>query len=167
MIEPRSFWQLVDWRALWRSRELLAILPCRDISVRCRQTVLGIAWAVLQPLLQLVAFWLFCGRQRGARGKSRGRLSLFLLPWQLFSTGVGRGTKSVVSKSTLVRKVDFPRLVVPLAALGIVLVTIAVGVGLSARVAEFRNFRNITGLLLQVWMVFFPVAHPLSIVPAR
>jgi lipopolysaccharide transport system permease protein len=208
VIQPRRAWQLVDWRALWRSRELLAILAYRDISVRYKQTVLGATWAVLQPLLQLVAFWLFFGRMGGLAGTVEGDYSLFLLagllPWQLFATGVGQGAQSVVSNSNLIRKVYFPRLVVPLAALGsacvdfavaavvalpwlvfrglgwhasqglvpvfalgVVLVTIAIGVGVSALVAEFRDFRYITGFLLQVWMFFSPVAYPLSIVPAR
>ncbi len=208
IIEPRRAWQLVDWRALWRSRELLAILAYRDISVRYKQTVLGAAWAVLQPLLQMVAFWLFFGRMGGLAGKVEGDYSMFLLagllPWQLFSTGVGHAAQSVVTNRHLISKVYFPRLVVPLAALGsplvdfsvaavvalpwlvfrglgwhasqclvpvfalgIVLVTIAVGVGLSALVAEFRDFQYITGFLLQVWMFFSPVAYPLSIVPGR
>jgi lipopolysaccharide transport system permease protein len=205
-IEPRRAWQLIDWRALWRYRELLAILAYRDISVRYKQTVLGAAWAVLQPLLQLVAFWLFFGRMGGLEGKVAGDYSLFLLagllPWQLFSNGVGQAAQSVVSNSNLISKVFFPRLVVPLAALGsplvdfavaavvavpwlvmrglgwqasqwlapvfllgIVLVTVAIGVGLSALVAEFRDFRHITGFLLQVWMFFSPVAYPLTIIP--
>ena len=208
VIEPRRAWQLVDWRALWRYRELLQILAYRDISVRYKQTVLGAAWAVLQPLLQMVAFWLFFGRMGGLEGKVAGDYSLFLLagllPWQLFSTGVGQAAQSVVTNSNLSSKVYFPRLVVPLAALGsacvdfavaasvalpwlifrglgwhasqwlvpvfalgILLVTAAVGVGLSALVAEFRDFRYITGFLLQVWMFFSPVAYPLSIVPGR
>ena len=206
VIEPRSAWQLVDWRALWRYRELLMILAYRDISVRYKQTVLGAAWAVLQPLLQLVAFWVFFGRMGGLAGKVEGDYSLFLLagllPWQLFFTGVGQAAQSVVSNSNLISKVYFPRLVVPIAALGsalvdflvaavvsvpwlmirglvwhssqclvpvfflgIVLATVAVGVGLSALVAEFRDFRYVTGFLLQIWMFFSPVAYPLSIVP--
>jgi lipopolysaccharide transport system permease protein len=205
-IQPSRAWQLLDWRTLWRYRELLAILAYRDISVRYKQTVLGAAWAVLQPLLQLVAFWLFFGRMGGLEGKVAGDYSLFLLagllPWQLFSNGVGQAAQSVVSNSNLISKVYFPRLVVPLAALGsplvdfavaavvavpwlvmrglgwhasqwlapvfllgIVLVTVAIGVGLSALVAEFRDFRYITGFLLQVWMFFSPVAYPLTIIP--
>jgi len=208
VIEPRRAWQLVDFPALWRYRELLAILAYRDVSVRYKQTVLGAAWAVLQPLLQLVAFWVFFGRMGGLAGKVEGDYSLFLLtgllPWQLFFTGVGQAAQSVVSNSNLISKVYFPRLVVPLSALGsalvdfavaavvsipwlmyrglgwhasqvlapvflvgIVLATIAVGIGLSALVAEFRDFRYVTGFLLQIWMFFSPVAYPLSIVPAR
>lgn len=207
VIRPSRAWQLIDWRSLWRYRELLAILAYRDISVRYKQTVLGAAWAVLQPLMQLVAFWLFFGRMGGLEGKVAGDYSLFLLagllPWQLFSTGVGQAAQSIVSNSNLISKVYFPRLVVPMAALGsplvdfvvaslvaipwlairglgwhgsqwlvpvfllgIVLVTIAIGVGLSALVAEFRDFRYITGFLLQVWMFFSPVAYPLAIIPA-
>lgn len=206
VIQPSRAWQLIDWRTLWRYRELLAILAYRDISVRYKQTVLGAAWAVLQPLMQLVAFWLFFGRMGGLEGKVEGDYSLFLLagllPWQLFSSGVGQAAQSIVSNSNLISKVYFPRLVVPLAALGsplvdfavasfvaipwlairglgwhgsqwlvpvfllgIVLVTVAIGVGLSALVAEFRDFRYVTGFLLQVWMFFTPVAYPLAIIP--
>ncbi len=206
VIEPRRAWQLVDGPALWRYRELLAILAYRDISVRYKQTVLGAAWAVGQPLLQLAAFWLFFGRMGGLADKVEGDYSLFLLagllPWQLFATGVGQAAQSVVQNQNLISKVYFPRLVVPVAALGsavvdfavaclvavpwllwrgvgwhasqwlvpvfglgVIVATLAVGVGLSALVAEFRDFRYVTNFLLQIWMFVSPVAYPLSVVP--
>lgn len=208
VIEPRRAWQLIDWRALWRFRELFVILAYRDISVRYKQTVLGATWAVLQPLLQMVAFWLFFGRMGGLAGKVSGDYSLFvlagLLPWQLFANGVLQASQSVVTSGNLINKVYFPRLVVPMAALGsplvdftvaavvaipwlafrglgwhvsqwlvpvfvlgIVLVTLGVGVGLSALIAEFRDFRHVTGFLLQFWMFCSPIAYPLSIIPPR
>ena len=91
VIQPRRGWIAVDWRELWRSRELLYFLVWRDIKVRYKQAVLGIAWAVLQPAVQMLVFTLIFGVAAGFR-KSLPNVpySVFvlsgLLPWQLFAT---------------------------------------------------------------------------------
>jgi lipopolysaccharide transport system permease protein len=106
---------------VWEYRELLYFLAWRDIKVRYKQTLLGVAWAVIQPLLTMVVFSIFFGRL--ARMPSDGLpYPLFaycaLLPWQLFAFTLSESSTSVVSNQRLVTKVYFPRLIIPLAAIG-------------------------------------------------
>jgi lipopolysaccharide transport system permease protein len=120
-IKRRSGWGLVDLEELWRFRELLYFLVWRDVKVRYKQTVVGVAWSVLQPLATMAAFTLFLGRVASASGDS-GALpySLFvlggLLPWTFFANAVSGAGNSVVSNERLVTKVYFPRLLLPLSA---------------------------------------------------
>jgi lipopolysaccharide transport system permease protein len=118
---------------LWRFRELLYFLTWRDIKVRYKQTVLGIAWAVLQPLLTMVVFTIFFGNL--GRMQSDGLpYPLFtytaLLPWQLFAHALNESGNSVVASQNLITKAYFPRLVIPLAPVlaGLVDFVIASGI---------------------------------------
>jgi homopolymeric O-antigen transport system permease protein len=118
-IEPASGWAAVQLRELWEYRELLYFLVWRDIKVRYKQTVLGAAWAILQPLLTMVVFSIFFGRL--AKIPSDGLpYPIFaytaLLPWQLFAHALTESSNSLVSNQNLITKVYFPRLVVPIAA---------------------------------------------------
>jgi lipopolysaccharide transport system permease protein len=133
VIEPTSGWQIVNLRELWRYRELLLILSLRDIKVRYKQTVLGAAWAVLQPLATMVVFSMFFGRMAGAAPEGVP-YPLFafagLLPWFFFSNSITAASQSVVGNQGLVTKVYFPRLLIPLAAIGPYVFDIAIGFGL-------------------------------------
>lgn len=104
---------------MWEYRELLYFLTWRDIKVRYKQTALGAAWAVLQPLLTMVVFTFVFGKFAGVPSDGLP-YPIFaftaLLPWQYFASAVGRSGVSLVSSSNLISKVYFPRLVVPLAA---------------------------------------------------
>lgn len=125
VIEPHSGWQPIPWRELWRHRELLYFLAWRDVKVRYKQTLLGALWAVLQPTLMMVVFTLVFGR--GVQNSSNGvAYPLFvyagLVGWTLFATAVANAAQSVVSAERLVTKVYFPRLSMPLAAIGASLV---------------------------------------------
>jgi lipopolysaccharide transport system permease protein len=102
-------------------RELLLLLAWRDIKVRYKQTVIGAGWAVIQPLLTMVVFTLvFAGFAHVSSGGRPYAVLVFvaLLPWQLFSQAVLRSTTSLVSSAPLVSKIYFPRIIIPLAALG-------------------------------------------------
>lgn len=128
VIERRSTW-LIDFRELWRSRELLLILTWRDIKVRYKQTVLGVAWAVLQPLATMVVFSIFFGRLAAMpSGGVPYPLFVFagLLPWFFFQGAVLSASQSVIANQALVTKVYFPRLIIPLSAAGSALVDFAV-----------------------------------------
>jgi lipopolysaccharide transport system permease protein len=123
VIEPRSGWQLVDLRELWRYRELFFFLTWRDVKVRYKQTVLGAAWAVLVPLATMIVFSLFIGRAAGiAEGFTAYPYSLFvfagLIPWTFFAFATNSGGMSVVGNQNLVTKVYFPRLIIPMSAVG-------------------------------------------------
>jgi len=118
-IRPSRGWVRINFRELWDYRELLYFLIWRDIKVRYKQTVLGAAWAVIQPLSTMVVFSIFFGRL--ARIPSDGLpYPIFsycaLLPWQLFSRALTESGNSLVGSQNLITKVYFPRLVIPLAA---------------------------------------------------
>ena len=119
-IEASKGWIPLGLGDLWRYRELVAFLTWRDIKVRYKQTALGAAWAVIQPLLTMLVFTLFFGRL--AKVPSDGiAYPLFsytaLLPWQLFAYALTESSNSVVANERLITKVYFPRLVVPLASI--------------------------------------------------
>lgn len=114
------------WRDIWRYRELFVILAWRDVTVRYKQTVIGIAWAVLRPFLTMIVFTLIFGRM--ARLPSDGNapyaLLVFagMLPWYLFSSVLSEASASVVGNANLVAKVYFPRIVMPLATMVVALI---------------------------------------------
>lgn len=120
-IRPEAGWQPVNVRELWSYRELLYFLIWRDVKVRYKQTALGAAWAILQPVMMMVVFTIFFGRMAGV---SSGDLPypifcyLGLLPWTFFSTAVTNSGNSVVGSERLITKIYFPRLSVPFAAVG-------------------------------------------------
>ncbi len=125
VIQPSRGWAALNLRDLWEYRELLYFLTWRDVKVRYKQSALGVAWAVLQPLLTMVIFSVIFGRL--ARLPSEGiPYPLFsyaaLLPWQLFAGSLQRAGASLVGSAHLLTKVYFPRLIIPLAAVGAVVV---------------------------------------------
>jgi lipopolysaccharide transport system permease protein len=112
-------WRALDLLELWRYRELLWFLALRDIKLRYKQTALGVAWAVIQPLFNVIVFSVFFGALAGI--KSDGfPYPLFaltaLLPWQLFSYALTQSSNSLVNEQRLITKVYFPRLIVPIAS---------------------------------------------------
>ena len=129
VFERKPGWQLLDFGELWRYRELLYFLTLRDIKVRYKQTVLGAAWAILQPLATMFAFSLFFGRVAG-NPLSSVPYSLFVLaglvPWMFFSSAIAAASQSVVASQTLVTRVYFPRLIIPMGAVGAGLVDFAI-----------------------------------------
>ena len=118
VIEPRGIASL-DFRDLWRYRELFYFLTWRDVKVRYKQTVLGALWAVLQPLFNMLLFTLIFGK--AAKMPSDGLpYPLFafagLLPWTFFSNAIGSAGNSLVGSAHLITKVYFPRMIIPAAA---------------------------------------------------
>lgn len=118
-IEPSRGWEGLELRDLWRYRELLYFLTWRDVKVRYKQTVLGAAWAILQPVLTMVIFSIIFGQL--AKLPSQGvPYPIFtytaLLPWQLFAFALGNSSNSLVGSQNLVSKIYFPRLVIPIAS---------------------------------------------------
>jgi len=119
VIQPSQGWIRLNLAELWHYRELLFFLIWRDIKVRYKQTALGAAWAILQPLFTMLVFTLFFGRL--AKVPSDGvPYPLFtyaaLLPWQLFAYALTESSNSIVVNERLITKVYFPRLVIPLAS---------------------------------------------------
>ncbi len=117
-IQPSKGWVSLNLRDLWEYRELLYFLVWRDVKVRYKQTVLGAAWAVIQPFFTMVVFSLFFGRL--AKVPSDGiPYPIFsyaaLVPWTFFANGLNQATTGLVSHANLIKKVYFPRLSVPIA----------------------------------------------------
>lgn len=116
VIEPRHGWVGLNLAEIWAYRELLFFLVWRDVKVRYKQTVLGAVWAVLQPFLTMVVFSLFFGRLAGIPSDDLP-YPLFsyaaLVPWTLFANGLTQSSNSLVSSANLIRKIYFPRLIVP------------------------------------------------------
>jgi homopolymeric O-antigen transport system permease protein len=128
-ITPRRGWLEIGWRDLWEHRELLYFLVWRDVKVRYKQTVIGIGWAVLQPVLTMLVFTLFFGKL--AKIPSSGLpYPIFyyagLLPWTYFATALGGATSTVVDHQYTITRVYFPRLILPLAAVLPALVDFAI-----------------------------------------
>jgi lipopolysaccharide transport system permease protein len=119
-VRPSRGWASLNLRELWAYRELLYFLTWRDIKVRYRQTILGAAWAIIQPFFTMVVFSLFFGKL--ARIPSDGvPYPIFsyaaLVPWTFFAHGLTQSSQSLVGSANLIRKVYFPRLVVPISSI--------------------------------------------------
>lgn len=117
-IEPSKGWVSLKLRELWEYRELLYFFIWRDVKVRYKQTVLGVAWAIIQPFFTMVVFSVFFGKL--AKVPSDGiPYPIFsyaaLVPWTFFSNGLNQASNSLVSHASVIKKVYFPRLAMPIA----------------------------------------------------
>lgn len=129
IIEPNKAWGALDLRDLWAFRELLYFLTWRDVKVRYKQTELGIAWAIIQPLFTMLVFTLFFGRLAGIPSDNVP-YPLFayagLLAWSFFANAITNSGNSLVGSANLITKVYFPRMIIPGAAVVAGLVDFAV-----------------------------------------
>lgn len=140
------------WSDLWRYRELLYFLARRDISVRYKQTILGIAWAVIRPLAVMAVFTIIFGRI--ARLPSEGvPYSLLVLtgmvPWFFFAGALSEGSMSLVKSANMMTKIYFPRLLVPMSAVAVAMVDLLIGLALL--------------LLYMIWLGFTPTYRALAL----
>jgi lipopolysaccharide transport system permease protein len=139
VIEASRGWRALDLRELWRFRELVYFLALRDVKVRYKQTALGIAWVLLQPLLAMGIFSIVFG----SRGLATDGVpySLFvisgLVPWFYFANATSGASGSIVSNTQLISKVYFPRLAIPLAAVLANLVDLGIGLALVVLLVAF------------------------------
>ena len=134
------------WLDIWRYRELLRVLAWRDLAVRYKQTVIGVAWAVIRPFLTMVVFTIVFGRlaKLPSDGHAPYALMVFagILPWTFFSAGLSDASNSLISNEGLITKVYFPRLIVPVATVTVALVDFLVSFCIL--------------LLLMLWYHFLP-----------
>ena len=169
-IRPSKKWVALDVGSLWSYRELLYFLMWRDVKVRYKQTLLGAAWAVIQPLFAMAIFTLFFGKLAGVPSDGIP-YPIFayagLLPWMFFSNAVTNSGNSLVGSTNLITKVYFPRMIIPAAAVGAGLVDFAValvillalmiyyGVAVSFNILMFPVLVGLTMLLalgVGMWM---------------
>ena len=134
------------WRDLWHFRELFYILAWRDIVVRYKQTVIGIAWAVIRPFVTVVVFTLVFNRIAKLEAPAGVPYALFvgaaMLPWQFFASALSEASGSLLSSSSLISKIYFPRLIVPAGSVITSLVDFLITLGMLA--------------LLMLWYGFLP-----------
>jgi homopolymeric O-antigen transport system permease protein len=132
VIKPSRGWVPIQLRDLWAYRELLYFLAWRDVKVRYKQTVFGAAWAVGQPLLMMIVFTVFFGRIANLHYNQPYPLVVYtaLVPWTLFAQSVANSSESLVVNANLVAKVYFPRLLLPIAAVGAFLLDFLIALSL-------------------------------------
>lgn len=207
VIEPTRSWVSLGLRDLWQYRELLYFLTWRDVKVRYKQTLLGAAWAILQPLLTMMIFTIFFGRLAGMPSDNIP-YPLFayagLLPWTFFSNAVTNSGNSLVGSANLITKIYFPRMIIPGAAVGaglvdfalaflvliglliyygvaigsnilllpflillITLLSLGIGMWMSALNVKYRDIRYALPFVIQLWMFVSPIIYPASIAKGR
>lgn len=163
VIRPRPGWISINWRELWDARELMLFLIWRDVTVRYKQTVLGVAWAVLQPVFSMLVFTIIFGKL--AKLPSDGvPYPIFvyagLLPWMFVSNSVLGASQSLVNQQALLTKIYLPRLFVPGATVGSGLVDL----GISFCV--FAVLMMVYGVGFNVGMLALPALVLLTVMTA-
>jgi lipopolysaccharide transport system permease protein len=151
------------WADLWHYRELLGFLAWRDVKVRYKQATLGIAWAVVQPAITMVIFTFVFGKLANMPNDNTPYPLVVLaglLPWQLFSSAFSGASGSLLNNASLVSKVYFPRLIIPLSALAVALVDFAVVLALYAAMMLWF------GVLPSWHVVFLPLFILLALLAA-
>lgn len=166
---PRGLARL-ELAELWRARELIGFLALRDVKVRYKQAVLGVAWAVLQPLLTMLVFSLLFGFLMGAGGRPGVEgvpyaVSTYcaLVPWQLFATSLSFSGNSIVGNQSLVTKVYFPRLVLPIAPILAALVDFAAAFGVLLLMMAYFGVAPGAAIVLLPGFVALALASALAV----
>jgi lipopolysaccharide transport system permease protein len=130
-IRPAGRVLAIDFAELWRYHELLAFLVWKNIKVRYKQTVLGAAWALIQPVTTMIVFSVIFGHLAGLKADYGSPYPLFvfagMLPWTFFATALTQGSSSIVTSSNLVTKVYFPRLIIPLSTIAVPIIDFLLG----------------------------------------
>jgi homopolymeric O-antigen transport system permease protein len=158
-IRPSQGWTSLRLREVWEYRELLYFLVWRDVKVRYKQTAFGVAWAILQPLMTMLVFTVFFGglARVGSDGLPYPLFSFAgLLPWTFFAQGLSQSSNSLVGSSQLIKRVYFPRLVVPLSSVLGGLVDFAVAFGVLVGLMAYY----------QIWPTAAVLALPLLLLLA-
>jgi len=154
-IQPSRSWAALRLKELWDSRELLYFFALRDIKVRYKQTALGAAWAIIQPLFSMLVFSLFFGRL-GKMPSDGIPYPIFsfaaLVPWMFFASSLQQASISVVTNSALLKKVYFPRLTIPMAP--VIAGTVDFSISFSVLLC-FMLYYGITPTSRVVWVPLF------------
>jgi lipopolysaccharide transport system permease protein len=166
ILRPARGWLALHLRDVWEYRDLLYFLARRDVKVRYTQTVLGVAWAVLQPLLTMVIFSVIFGRL--AQLPSNGfpypiYTYAALLPWQLFSGGLTRASLGLVMDAKLLTKVYFPRLIIPLSAISAGLIDFAIALVVFCGLLLFYRVQVTWSILALPLVTIFALATTLAV----
>src|SRR5688572_28463314 len=132
------------WRDLWHYRELFRVLAWRDVAVRYKQTVIGAAWAIIRPFLTMVVFTVIFSKIANlpSEGSAPYAIMVFagMLPWTFFSTALSDASNSLLGNANLISKVYFPRIIVPMDAVGVALVDFTINVAMLAALMIWYQF---------------------------
>ena len=155
------------WLDLWRYRELFQVLAWRDLSVRYKQTIIGVLWALIRPFLTMVVFTIIFGRiaRLPTDGNAPYALMVFagILPWTFFSTGLSEASNSLINNTGLISKVYFPRLIVPIATIVVAFVDFLISFGILLVLMGWYRFApdwRIMVLPVFAVMAFFASVGP-------
>jgi lipopolysaccharide transport system permease protein len=156
------------WLDLWRYRELFRVLAWRDLSVRYKQTVIGVLWAVIRPFLTMLVFTIIFGQiaRLPADGTAPYPLMVFagILPWTFFSTGLSEASNSLINNANLISKVYFPRLIVPMATVVVAFVDFLVSFFILILLMAWYHF--LPDLRILILPAFVLLAFFASVGPA-
>lgn len=140
------------WQDIWDYRELFAILAWRDVAVRYKQTVIGVAWALLRPFVTMVVFTIVFGRMAKlpSAGATPYAIMVFsgMLPWFLFSTILSEGSDSLIANANLIGKVYFPRLIIPASTAVLALIDLTINLVMLAALMVWYGFLPTWRILL-------------------
>ena len=150
IIEPPKRFIHIEWREFLAYRDLFLVLAWRDISVRYKQTLLGVLWVILQPVMTMVVFTFIFNRMAGIESGDGTPYPIFLyiglLPWQYFSSTVNNAAQSMVANAGLIQKVYFPRLIIPATSVTTAFVDLAVSsVILVVMMAYYGSMPQLVG----------------------
>jgi lipopolysaccharide transport system permease protein len=143
------------WKDLWHYRELFWFLAWRDVLVRYKQTVIGVAWSVIRPLLTMIVFTVIFGRLAGFPSEGAPYPILVfaaMLPWQLFSNALTESSNSLVANASMLSKVYFPRLIVPTSAVIVSLIDFLISLGILGVLMVWYGF--VPGFRIMAFPVF-------------
>ena len=156
------------WLDLWRYRELFRVLAWRDLSVRYKQTVIGVLWALIRPVLTVLVFTIIFGQiaRLPSDGTAPYPLMVFagILPWTFFSTGLSEASNSLINNANLISKIYFPRLIVPTASVVVALVDFLISFSILVLLMGWYQF--LPGWQILVLPVFVLLAFFASVGPA-
>lgn len=166
IITPPKKWVPIDFKELWAYRELLYIFTWRDVKLRYKQTALGAAWAIIQPLFAMVIFTVIFGgfAKIPSEGVPYPLFSLAaLLPWTLFAEGLSRSTLSMVQNQNILTKVYFPRLIMPLSGILSPLVDFCVSFSILVVMMAYYGFMPTVNVIFLPLFILFAVLTSLSV----
>ena len=156
------------WLDLWRYRELFRVLAWRDLSVRYKQTVIGVLWALIRPLLTMLVFAIIFGQIARLPSDGTAPYPLMvlagILPWTFFSSGLSEASNSLINNANLISKVYFPRLIVPTASVVVALVDFLISFSILVLLMAWYQF--LPGLQILVLPAFVLLAFFASVGPA-
>lgn len=154
------------WADLWRYRELFLILAWRDLSVRYKQTIIGVAWAILRPFLTMLVFTVIFGRvaKLPSDGHAPYALMVFaaMLPWTFFSSSLGEASNSLIGNANLISKVYFPRLIVPTATIVTAFIDFLISFVILIGMMVYYKFTPGYHMLLLPWFIIIALLASLG-----